>query len=96
MSRSSRRKSLQRTARQEQPPCPIQPSASVTATELEPNGSMADRYYAMAESMNTRGAMELAVPFYRQAVALLLAEREGLQQQLGVSAAPSAVKRRMT
>lgn len=51
---------------------------------------MADRYYAMAESMNTRGAMELAVPFYRQAVALLLAEREALQQQLGVSAAPAA------
>lgn len=68
----------------------MQPSASVTATELEPNGSMADRYYAMAESMNTRGAMELAVPFYRQAVALLLAEREGLQQQLGVVAAPPA------
>lgn len=44
---------------------------------------MADRYYAMAEEMNTRGAMELAVPFYRQAVALLLAEREALQQQLG-------------
>ena len=50
---------------------------------------MADRYYAMAESMNTRGAMELAVPFYRQAVALLLAEREALQQQVGGAAAAS-------
>ena len=44
---------------------------------------MADRYYAMAETMNTRGAMEMAVPFYRQAIALLLAEREALQQKLG-------------
>ena len=44
---------------------------------------MADRYYAMAETMNTRGAMEMAVPFYRQAIALLLAERETLQQKLG-------------
>ena len=46
------------------------------------SGVMADRYYELAESMNQRGAMELAVPFYRQAVALLLAERESLQQQL--------------
>jgi len=44
---------------------------------------MADRYYQMAETMNQRGAMELAVPFYRQAVALLLAEREALQRELG-------------
>ena len=44
---------------------------------------MADRYYAMAETMNTRGAMEMAVPFYRQAIALLLAERQTLQQKLG-------------
>lgn len=48
---------------------------------------MADRYYAMAESMNTRGAMEMAVPFYRQAIALLLAERDQLQQKLGGAAA---------
>ncbi len=46
------------------------------------NESMADRYYAIAETMNTRGAMELAVPFYRQAVALLLCERDNLRQQL--------------
>lgn len=44
---------------------------------------MADRYNAMAETMNKRGAMELAVPFYRQAIALLMAERETLQRQLG-------------
>ena len=44
---------------------------------------MADRYYAMAETMNTQGAREMAVPFYRQAIALLLAERETLQQTLG-------------
>lgn len=50
---------------------------------------MADRYYAMAEAMNTRGAMEMAVPFYRQAVALLLAERESLHQQLGEGAGQS-------
>ena len=93
MPRSSRRRALQRIAgRREQPRRPVSSPAlpSVTATALEPNGSMADRYYAMAESMNTRGAMELAVPFYRQAVALLLAEREALQQQLGVAAAPAA------
>lgn len=51
--------------------------------------SLADRYYAMAEAMNTRGAMELAVPFYRQAMALLLAERDSLRQELrGDAAAP--------
>ena len=44
--------------------------------------ALADRYYAMAEEMNSRGAMELAVPFYRQALALLLAEREQLRAQL--------------
>lgn len=55
---------------------------SDAAQPSQTNGGMADRYYEMAESMNQRGAMELAVPFYRQAVALLLAERESLQQQL--------------
>ena len=55
------------------------PQAQSVALE---NESMADRYYAIAETMNTRGAMELAVPFYRQAVALLLCERENLRQQL--------------
>ena len=47
------------------------------------NESMADRYYAIAETMNTRGAMELAVPFYRQAVALLLAERDESTRRKG-------------
>ena len=60
---------------------------SVTNTPVGTNGSNADRYYAMAEEMNTRGAMELAVPFYRQAVALLLSEREALQEKLGGGAA---------
>ena len=41
---------------------------------------MADRYYELAESMNSRGAIELAVPFYRQALALLLEERKQLRQ----------------
>lgn len=44
---------------------------------------MADRYYAMAETMNSRGAMEMAVPFYRQAIALLLADRTSLREKLG-------------
>ena len=58
----------------------------------QPSGVMADRYYELAESMNQRGAMELAVPFYRQAVALLLAERESLQQQLQGGAVSPALK----
>ena len=41
---------------------------------------MADRYYELAENMNSRGAIELAVPFYRQALALLLEERKQLRQ----------------
>ena len=41
--------------------------------------ALVDRYYAMAEELNGRGSMELAVPFYRQTIALLLAEREQLQ-----------------
>ena len=66
-------------------------SVTSTATPLELDGSMADRYYAMAETMNTRGAMEMAVPFYRQAITLLLAERASLQQKLGgASAQPVA------
>ncbi len=55
------------------------PQAQSVALE---NESMADRYYAIAETMNTRGAMELAVPFYRQAIALLLCERDHLRQQV--------------
>ena len=43
---------------------------------------MADRYYELAESMNARGAIELAVPFYRQALAMLMEERDQLRQLL--------------
>mgnify|MGYP006277809651 CR=1 FL=1 len=42
------------------------------------------KYHAMAEELNGRGAMELAVPFYRQAIALLLSEREQLRQRAGI------------
>lgn len=58
---------------------PSQPPRQAPAS-AEP--ALADRYYAMAEEMNSRGAMELAVPFYRQAMALLLAERNQLRAQL--------------
>ena len=65
-----------------------QPSVSepVTPSLIDQDGSAADRYYDMAESLNVRGAMEMAVPFYRQAIALLIAERENLQAQLGGAA----------
>lgn len=58
---------------------PKRAPSQVTAS-IEP--ALADRYYAMAEEMNSRGAMELAVPFYRQALALLIAERNQLRTQL--------------
>jgi len=45
--------------------------------------ALVDRYYAMAEELNGRGSMELAVPFYRQTIALLLAEREQLRALKG-------------
>ena len=71
----------------QQPPSATDSAVTSTATPLELDGSMADRYYAMAENMNTRGAMEMAVPFYRQAITLLLAERASLQQKLGGASA---------
>ena len=77
---TKRGSSAARRSQQRPSPDAVSP---VTTPSVESSGPMADRYYAMAEEMNTRGAMELAVPFYRQAVALLLAEREALQQQLG-------------
>ena len=46
----------------------------------DPSKPMADRYYELAETMNARGAIELAVPFYRQALTLLLEERIQLRQ----------------
>jgi len=54
-----------------------QPSSS----SVDP-AALADRYFAMAEEMNSRGAMELAMPFYRQALTLLMAERKQQQQKL--------------
>lgn len=54
------------------------PSEEALPNELP----MADRYYELAESMNARGAIELAVPFYRQALAMLLEERDQLRQLL--------------
>lgn len=45
--------------------------------------TLVDRYFAMAEELNSRGSMELAVPFYRQAIALLLAEREQIKAIAG-------------
>ena len=53
-----------------------------TASNPSSSSTIADRYYSMGETMNTRGAMELAVPFYRQAIALLLAERDSLREQI--------------
>ncbi|WP_222930121.1 hypothetical protein [Synechococcus sp. ROS8604] len=53
---------------------------------IDQDGSAADRFYEIAESLNVRGAMEMAVPFYRQAFALLVAERDNLQAQLGGAA----------
>jgi hypothetical protein len=49
--------------------------------------TLVDRYYAMAEELNGRGSMELAVPFYRQTIALLLAEREQLRSLAGLDPA---------
>lgn len=37
---------------------------------------LADRCYAMAEALNARAELALAVPFYRQAIALLIAQRD--------------------
>ena len=59
---------------------------------LASDANLFERYYAIAEAMNGRGAMEMAVPFYRQAIALLMAERAGvgpeLEQQLEPEAEP--------
>lgn len=64
--------------------------ANVPPVELPASAedqALVDRYYAMAEELNGRGSMELAVPFYRQTVALLLAEREQLRAMAGQAAA---------
>jgi tetratricopeptide (TPR) repeat protein len=54
-----------------------QPAVEIPATAGEQ--ALVDRYYAMAEELNGRGSMELAVPFYRQTIALLMAERDQLR-----------------
>ena len=69
------------------------PSAAVEVAEspaaaghLSPATGLDDlvlKYHAMAEEFNSQGAMELAVPFYRQAIALLMTEREQLRRQAG-------------
>lgn len=65
----------------------------VPAVEPAPADDQAllERYHAMAEELNGRGAMELAVPFYRQTIALLLAEREQLRAMAGQQA-PAALQ----
>ena len=86
MSRRSRKKSNNSKTEASAPSQPPLSSSVNTSFSSEPDGSAASRYYDMAESLNVRGAMEMAVPFYRQAIALLLAERENLQAQLGGAA----------
>ena len=56
---------------------------SKASEAIQKDSFSADRYYAIAEVMNQRGALELAVPFYRQAFALLVAERNVLKKMLG-------------
>lgn len=56
-----------------------QSAPAATPSVAADDQALVDRYYAMAEELNGRGAMELAVPFYRQTIALLLAERDQLK-----------------
>ncbi len=78
--RSSKRnaKSSQAKPNTEATAATPRPSEEALPNELP----MAERYYELAESMNARGAIELAVPFYRQALAMLLEERDQLRQLL--------------
>ena len=62
------------------------PELTVETSAVAGSQSMVDRYYAMAEELNGRGSMELAVPFYRQTIALLLAERDQLRTLAGADA----------
>ena len=59
------------------------PALPVELPAATDDQALVDRYYAMAEELNGRGSMELAVPFYRQTIALLLAEREQLRALTG-------------
>jgi tetratricopeptide (TPR) repeat protein len=66
---------------------PAAATVSTAAAAHSPSAvdpGLVERYHAMAEELNGRGAMELAVPFYRQAIALLLAEREQLRASADV------------
>ena len=58
----------------------LSPSCSLLTEDIGSDLPMADRYYQLAETMNAQSAIELAVPFYRQALALLLQERNQLNQ----------------
>lgn len=72
-----------RSSKRNAQPNPAKPNQAKPSQEALPNElPMADRYYELAESMNARGAIELAVPFYRQALAMLLEERDQLRQLL--------------
>lgn len=64
----------------------VKPSATSPASG---DAALVDRYHQLAEKMNAQGAIELAVPFYRQALALLLEERDQLRQLLPESARQS-------
>ena len=71
--KSSKAKSARRKPSSE----PVIESATPAADAASPasESGLIERYNAMAEELNGRGAMELAVPFYRQTTARLLAER---------------------
>lgn len=79
----SKRSSKRNAKSSQAKPSQAKPSQARPSEEALPNElPMADRYYELAESMNARGAIELAVPFYRQALAMLMEERDQLRQLL--------------
>lgn len=68
---------------------PSAPSASADAplsSTAEPRHSLIHRYLQMAEDLNQRGAMEMAVPFYRQVISLLMGGEDGIQPAAVVQA----------
>ena len=78
MPRAKSSKAKSASARRKPSAEPVIESATAPAEAANPasESGLIERYNAMAEELNGRGAMELAVPFYRQTIALLLAERE--------------------
>ena len=50
----------------------------MTGSTQRSHDALIARSHAIAEDLNSRGLLDLAVPFYRQAIALLVAERECL------------------